>query len=173
MAKKQSAAKIGGPFLAAAFFCENILEDADGSLSVIRIHDGMNIVISDEAPADFPSKDKPFPIRKFFLLTFRSGDSPGDHQLKVVVLSPSGKRTEMVNRTVTLKDVSNGGLNVKNEAMIGVHLSGVYWFDVFLDGKRMTRMPFKIDIKRGQVPPPTPEDNGKKEDGIRRKGGKK
>jgi hypothetical protein len=157
MAKKQKtpAQKIGGPYLAAAIFCETILDGADKSLTAIRIHDGTLFTLHHDAPADMPSQEKPVVMKKSFLLAFKSGDSPGKHRLQVVTESPSGKRTEAINQDVELEDTPAGGLNIKNEAHLGFHLSGVYWFDIMLDGKLMTRMPFNIMIEREK--PPAPE----------------
>jgi hypothetical protein len=144
--------KTGGPFLAAAVFCENILEDSDRTVSVIRIIDGVQIVLSPQAPADIPSPTHPFPVTLNILLIFRTGDSPGEHNLKLQTESPDGKRDVGLEQVVTLSPEPNGGLSLKTLAGLAVHCNGVHLIDVSLDGKLVTRMPLNVQITRAEMP---------------------
>jgi hypothetical protein len=146
--------KIGGPFLAAAFFCENILEDMKGMLSVQGITDAVQIAIHPHAPPDVPSEEKPLVINQQVLLMFRSGDSPGKHHLKIETEGPSRKRETIKDDEVTLSDLPNGGLNIKIAIGISVTRSvgGLFLIDVILDGVLMTRVPLNIAIIRPELP---------------------
>src|SRR5262245_61862138 len=95
--KKQmkSGRKSGGPFLAAAVFCDNILEEMGGVVTAYRIVDSVHALIPATAPADLPSKKNQVEFRLNMLLVFRTGDSPGMHRLKIVMESPIGKRKTM------------------------------------------------------------------------------
>jgi hypothetical protein len=152
--KKSPKGRMGGPFLAAAFFCENILEDMQRKLSVQGINDGMELVIHPLAPKNVPSEENPLVINHQLLLMFKSGDSPGKHHLKLEIESPSGKRATVKDEEVTLSDQPNGGLNVKVAVTLGITTfpGGLYLVDVFLDGKLMTRIPFNINITRPELP---------------------
>jgi hypothetical protein len=152
MAKqKKPAKKIGGPFLAAAFFCEGISEDMDTALSVIRIVDTINLVISSQAPSDMPSKSNPVVLTPAILISFRSGDSPGKHKLTLVMQTPAGQRTEMFSQEVEFTKQPQGGTNLKTRTTMKVFGNGVYLIDVILDGKRYTRMPLNVSIQRADA----------------------
>jgi uncharacterized protein DUF6941 len=153
----------GGPYIAAAFYCENILEDSKGMISVQGIGDSMHIGLSPFAPPDLPSKENPIIVRHQFLLIFRSGDSPGKHRLKLELESPSGKRTTIKDEEITLTDPPNGGLHIKNGLTIEIQKGGLFWLDVFLDDALMTRAPMNIEIYRPQiVMPEKPDASGGK-----------
>src|SRR5689334_17321465 len=117
--KKAAGKKIGGPFLAAAFFCENILEDLRGMMSVQGISDTLHLTVSPLAPKHLPSKESPLNLPQQLLLVFRSGDAPGKHKLKLVVERPDGTRETIKEDKATLSDPPQGGLNVK----VGVSLT--------------------------------------------------
>src|SRR4051794_16650563 len=72
-AKPKPAKTPRGPFLAAAFFCDGILQDMGGVLSVSRIVDQLNISVHPDAPDDVPSKEKPLPVQQNLLVMFRTG----------------------------------------------------------------------------------------------------
>lgn len=146
--KKKQVKKIGGPFLAAAVFCESIMEDSGGKVSAIGILDGCELYIPPDAPPDVPSETQAVGFSQNVLLIFRSGDAPGKHKLWFVIERPDGKRLKHPEREIELSSPPNGGLHLKTTAFFKVASSGVYWFDVFLDGKRFTRMPLNITIQR-------------------------
>src|SRR5438128_972546 len=89
--RKQSKKRAGGPYLAAAVFCDSIVEGADKTMSVIRIVDRVNLTIPADAPPEIPSKDKPVPVTMNALISFRTGSGMGKHEIGMVVESPSGK----------------------------------------------------------------------------------
>lgn len=169
MAKKSGSGstnapkKSGGPFLAAAVFCDNILEEMGGVVTAYRIVDGVHGIIAASAPADFPSKKNPIEFRLNMLLIFRTGDSPGKHKLKLIMETPLGKRKAMFAKEIELSADPQGGLNCKNTFTLKAFSNGVFWIDVVLDGKRYTRMPLSVLIRReGETPTPT-EDATKKQ----------
>jgi hypothetical protein len=157
VAKKPKRTKKDGPYLAAAFFCENAIADkADGALIGFRIIDTLNISL----PADpsFPSEEKPLAVQIAGILSFRTGDSPGQHVLRVVMTSPTGKKNPPIEQTLTFTSPEQGGANLVLRNNIRVIKGGVFWFDIFLDGKRFTRMPLRITLQRADPPTPANTD---------------
>lgn len=138
----------GGPFLAAAVFCQNILEDSQKNMSVIGITDGFDFKIPPKAPETFPSKENPLVIPLSMFLSFKTGNSPGKHTLKLVVEQPNSKRAELLQQEIDLTTEIHGGCNIRTHLDLGLYSGGVFWFDVYLDGKRLTRMPLRISIER-------------------------
>jgi hypothetical protein len=154
MAKlKKKTDTIGGPFLAAAVFCENILEGKDGMMSAMNIVDGCKIQIHADAPPEIQTLASPIPVSQNALVIFRTGDSPGKHKLTFVAQGPDGKRHKPASQEIKLGKDPNGGMNVKVNAAFAVHASGVYWLDVMLDGKRVTMMPLNVDVQRDAATP--------------------
>jgi hypothetical protein len=145
---KKQAKKFGGPFLAAAVFCESILEDAGGKMSAIGIVDGTNFFLQPETPADVPSEAQPIIFMGNIVIILRSGDSPGKHKLRLIMEQPDGKRKKAMEKEIELSDRPNGGINIKTGITLQIQLAGLYWIDVILDNKRITRMPFNITIQR-------------------------
>src|SRR5271154_2761567 len=114
MAKqKKTEIKIGGPFLAAAVICESIMEDSNKTLSAIKIVDGVQIWISPQAPPDVPSKTSPIQILQNALITFKTGDSPGKHTVKLVMQQPDGQRGDLFSQAIEFTKEPQGGCNVK------------------------------------------------------------
>jgi hypothetical protein len=151
--KKKKAKGYGGPFIATAVFCDSILEDSSGKMSAMGISDGCSFVVSHNAPPEVPSKDHPINAMQNVLIMIKSGSSPGKYTLSLTVESPVGKRDEVVRKEVTLSAPPNGGINMRITLGFTVYETGIYWFDVYLDGRRLTRMPLNITIDR--LPPPS------------------
>jgi hypothetical protein len=162
--KKNTAAKKDGPYLAAALFCETILQDKnDETLSAIRIVDCLKIALPPHTPAELPSKDRPIPVAVTLLLIFRSGDNPGEHEVRIDIESPTGeKKAGFYRQRATFTGPENGGHNFRVNILLGAIKGGLFWFDVYVDDKRMTRMPYRVEVTRGEpvTPPPQPA-NGK------------
>jgi hypothetical protein len=148
MAKSRKG-KLGGPYLAAAVFCELTTEDRDGAVSAIRIIDQINLMVHPSAPADVK-----LPVHIQGLLTFKTGYATGgERPIRLVMHSPSGK-TQALDYTVSFSPNPHGGANLRLQQVIMVDKGGLFWFDVMLDGKRMTRMPLFINVARGELPSP-------------------
>ena len=156
MAKQPKAEKTkSGPHLAAAFFCEMTLLDKDGAPSAIRLIDNIEMMIDPSAPPDFPSDKQKIPINLNGLLCFKTGDSPGDHTLRLVMHSPTGKSSVVMEKSIPFTPMPQGGINVRLSFTIMVKSGGLFWLHVYLDGKRYTRMPLHISIQRADAGSPT------------------
>lgn len=71
----------GGPYIAAAFFCESIIEDRrDGTLSAIRIIDQISVVASSAAPSNAASAAQAVTVPVSGMVAFKTGDARGSIQ---------------------------------------------------------------------------------------------
>jgi hypothetical protein len=156
--------KKGGPYLAASFFCEKIIEDKqDSALSAIRIIDTITVQLDASTPPEIPSEEHRIPIGIASLLSFKTGDSPGEHTVRVVMRSPSGKESETVyEQIIRFPPEPQGGANLRVQNLIHVKKGGVFWMEVFLDDKPVTRMPLLISIQRGETVPVKSADAARK-----------
>lgn len=126
------------PNVIAALFCEKVLNEADGSLSVVRIADRITYQIAPNLPPEF----KPAVMLQG-LICLRSGEAKGNFRLWVRGNSPSGKQQELFSLPIELKG-GDHGVNAIVAATIGVHEDGLYWFDVILDDHTLTRIPLMV-----------------------------
>jgi len=159
--KKVKPKPVGGPFLAAAVFCDNILTGADGALSAIRIVDRIDATVPSDAPPNVPSDSKRLPVAIRALLMFKSGSATGEHDVHLAIHSPSGEKTPGPKTTLMFTDAPTGGANLKLHLGLAIYESGLYIVDILLDGKRITRMPLSISVSRGEAPQPKPAARAK------------
>ena len=151
--EKSRSKKTGGPYLAAAIFCDNVLRGEDGAMSAIRIIDHLTVTIPADAPADVPSESKRVATAVWALVMFKSGGSPGRHEVSLVVQSPSGKRHNGPKHEMTFSPEPHGGANLRINLGLGIKEGGIFLIDVLLDGKRVTRMPLLITVTRDEAAP--------------------
>lgn len=140
--QKESKMKenIGGPFLQMAVFCEKALQEKDGVMSAIRIVDRFTLTVSSEAsPGSIPTMNLAINL----IIAFKSGDIRGKMELKVRPVSPSGKEMPSFTGPLFFEGGDHGssiiiqyGLSAKEE--------GIYWFDIILNNKFVTKIPLRI-----------------------------
>ena len=153
MAKKRKTRRVrrsGGPFLAAAVFCDNVVRDEGGAMSAVRIIDHVTMTIPADAPKDVPSEEKRLIAEVQGLVAFKKGSAGRKHKLRLVMHSPSGKSQVMNEQDTDFKDEEHGGFSLRLKTMIAISEGGLFWMDVRLDGKLMTRMPLRITVKRAE-----------------------
>jgi hypothetical protein len=155
--------KLGGPYLAAAVFCTSSIEDKqDNTISIIRIIDQVIIEIQ-SAPPDFPSKENRLAVPVHAVLAFRTGGSPGKHTVRLLMESPSGKTQEFSSQELILSPEPHGGFNWRVNGVIHAYQGGLFWLHVFMDGKRIARMPLQVTIRRtDSAPTEKPKSSGGK-----------
>ena len=138
------AAKIKGPHLAAAVLCEKVLQEKDGVLSLIRVFD--RIIHTVEGP-QVPAKMPPVPITLTAFLSFKSGTAKGRRTVTIKVNSPSGARIDGPSLPVLFEGEDRGVNLIVNLALQAEH-EGLYWIDVLLDDRVITRMPLMVVYRR-------------------------
>jgi hypothetical protein len=146
-----SSKKKRGPWLAAAVFCDMTLEDTtDRALSIIRIIDSINLLLPPNTPPEIPSEEHKVPAHVAGLLCFKTGDSPGEHSLRVVAHSPTGKKQTVHEQMIPFSPEPYGGGNLRLNITVKVNKGGLFWFHIFLDDKEVVRMPLQITVKRAE-----------------------
>jgi len=142
-----------GPFLAAAVFCEQVIEDKSGVLSLIRIVDRMNVSTSGPgAPEEMP----PTILNWFLVVIFKSGEAKGSHPVKIETELPSGLR---LNPLILSAHFEGGtrGQRIITRLNMKLEMPGVYWFRIYVDDRFVTQTPVEVIYSRTVTPhPPTP-----------------
>ena len=139
-----SNGETGGPYLAAAFLCETVLQERDGILSAIRIVD--RIIATASGPSA-PQQMPPVAVNLTALIIFRSGDAKGSFTVKIQPVSPSGFRTPEVALPIFLEG-DDRGANLVSIIAFQAREEGLYWFDVSLNKDLITRMPLRVVYQR-------------------------
>jgi hypothetical protein len=137
------------PWLAAAVFCDKVLEGADGWMSAIRIIDAITVPI--------PHHHEPgerVHIRLDALIAFKSGDVKGEHTLRLKLRTPTGKRNVVLEKPLPFPG-GEAGVNVRVGVNLGIKTEGLYWIDVLVDRTRVTSMPLRISFMREEANKPT------------------
>ena len=145
-----------GPFLQLASFCEKVLTEGDGVLSLIRIVDRITQTATGvEVPEDMP----PFVISDLKLvITLKAGEARGRFAVKIRPEDPSGSQLRPFEVPVHLI-AGNQGVNLITDMQFPVQHEGVYWFDIFFapggggDDWLLTRIPLEVQYQPQKLAP--------------------
>ena len=139
-----------GPYLTLATFCEQVLQESSGVLSLIRIVDRMVVTASGpNAPEDMP----PAELTWTLVITMKSGDSRGSHPVKIVPQIPSGETLAPVTLPIHLEG-ENKGQNLITRMNMQLRMPGIYWFQIFFDDQLVTKVPLEVIYSRIVTPGP-------------------
>jgi hypothetical protein len=145
-----------GPYVSVAAICDAVLHEKDERISCIRFLDQLNITIASE------DEDASIAIRLNAFIAFKSGPFIGPKMCTIEIVGPSGKKgTPIGGKPKEFPMQFNGGEHGHNLIVafdFPVNKSGLYWFDVLLDGEVYTRIPLKINITR-ELPQTLPPEN--------------
>jgi hypothetical protein len=156
MAKARGSTKkvIGGPYLEAAFICEQLLQDKDGTYSAIRM---VNRITFHEVTI-CPERGELIQVPLVAVVSFKAGDVQGNRELFLYLTTPSLKRGLFpgVNHPIYLRfeGGDTGVLLAFRGFPIAYEQEGTYWIDVVLGRKRLSRIPLTLKLKK-EAPPPT------------------
>jgi hypothetical protein len=135
----------GGPYLAAAFLCEKVLEEKDGVNSAIRIDDRFD---ADIVLEDTDSPLPPLPVSLVLYLSFKSGQARGSYPLTLAMEPPSGISSQQETRSIFFESGEDRGAVVVAPLDLRLTVEGLYWFDVHLGERLVTRIPLRIVVQR-------------------------
>ncbi len=141
-----------GPYLQAAFFCERLLEEADGVLSAIRIVDTIDFQRNEQAT-------EPPLVNLTLFIAFKAGEARGSHELTVVKENASGDPADAEERhtqTLVFYGTEDRGVTVIMPVAMTAGEAGLYWFAVYLGDRLMTRLPLRVAVP-AEMPPDDPQ----------------
>jgi hypothetical protein len=133
-----------GPFLQTACFCETVIEDKTGALSLIRIIDTLtHTAIGQASPDQMP------PINHILklVLMMKSGQARGRHELVIKVEKPSGLKEDLGGISVHFEGEDKGH-NIVTELNIAFTQEGLYWFHIYLEDDLWTSIPLRLKYSR-------------------------
>lgn len=133
-----------GPYLIAAVICEKVLQEKDETISIIRMIDRVTLT----APASAsPETLPPIPLNLNAFISFKSGSARGRHTVKFRTETPSGIKSPEQLLPVLFEGEDRGANLILNLNIV-IDQEGVYWFDVFLEDRLLTRIPLRVLYQR-------------------------
>jgi Family of unknown function (DUF6941) len=136
-----------GPFLAAALFCEKVLQERDGVNTLVRIVDRL---ITQAIGVDAPERMPPFQASLTLFISLKAGFARGSYSVNIRVTNPLGRTNDLATLPVLLEGEDRGA------ALVGVmqlqlEEPGLYWFDVLFERRLLTRIPLRVVYQRLSV----------------------
>jgi len=138
-----------GPYIAIAAFCENVIEDKSGVLSLIRIVD--RLLITAQGP-NTPEEMQPFPINWLLVISMRAGEVHGSRSIKIEPEEPSGLKLPPLVLSAHFEG-ANRSTNLITRVNIPLKMPGVYWFRIYVDEMFITQVPIEVIYTRIVTPP--------------------
>lgn len=133
-----------GPYIQTACFCDMVLEDKTGTLSIIRIIDRIERTASGPgAPEQMPI----FQLNKYLVIMLKSGQARGGYQLKMIPEQPDGTTKEAKEFTVHF-DGEDRGQNLIINLSIPLQMEGLYWFRIEIADELITQIPLAVRYNR-------------------------
>lgn len=132
-----------GPYLQLAAFCENVIQDKEGILTLVRVIDRVTQTASGPGA---PESLQPFEHEMYAVISLKAGQARGRHELKIVRELPSGIKedAEAARFSIHFEGEGDRGHNVIVRYRQRIEIEGLYWFDVYLNDQLVTRMPFRV-----------------------------
>jgi hypothetical protein len=146
-----------GPYIQVAGFCESVIEDKSGVLSLIRMIDTLTHT---EAAPNPPNEMPSFQFTFKLVIMLKSGSARGRHNLRVIPELPNGTAEKAVDITAYFEGEEKGQ-NIIVDMTFLFKMEGLYWFNVFLEETKLTSMPLRAKYNRiviGSIPT-TPAGN--------------
>lgn len=127
----------GGPYLAAAFFCEKVLRETDGVVSFIRAVDRWTVT--------GPTETMPTTlIQNTLVVIMKSGIHRGASQITVTPSTPTGKIMPAITVSASFEGDDDRGIQLIAPMAFPVEETGVYWFELTIDGRSFTQLPLRV-----------------------------
>lgn len=143
MAQERSGAeRFGGPYVGIAVFCEKVLKEPDGVMSLIRIVDRVTFAVAAGAT--------PQAYALFAVIMLKSGDLRGTHPLALRSIGPSGQQLGTFEAPA-LFEGEDRGVAVVVQFPFQPAEEGLHWFEIVVDGQQFTRIPLRAIYQRISV----------------------
>jgi hypothetical protein len=147
---RKPKAAIGGPYLDAAFICEQLLREKDGTYSAIRM---VNKITLHAMPID---KGQIVQLPLSLVISFKAGDCRDAKMFSLYVTNPSGLRSHMPlleHRHPATFSGGDTGVIASCPLFVEYDEQGTYWIDVVMDGRRHSRVPLTLALTKDPKPP--------------------
>ena len=138
------------PLVCAALVCEQVLHEADGTLSAIRIIDTIALGFVGPPPSPVPSMQ----VRFSMLVRLKAGKARGEHAFTLFLVTPEGKRLGDGSKFSAYFENEESGANFVVNVGLVTPPAGLYWLELYQQGDPVpiARTPFGINYEKGLKP---------------------
>lgn len=143
MAKKKTKM----PYIMAALICEKVLRE-DTIPSLIRIVDSVRLPEGGRPPLG-----SVFELPLTITIMFKRGEAGSRVNFEISWILPSKQKILAARSSLVLQGPPQAGGNLNMPVRLQWGGEGLYWFDVSLNGRTVTRIPLFVEIG----PPKTPK----------------
>ena len=143
------------PLVYLAAFCERVLQEQDGTISLIRIIDRVTATLPDGV---LPENIDSLKVSVNAMLGFKSGPVTGTREVGLRIRNPRGEIQETKSPVPMNFLGGHHGINLIFALGFEARLPGVHWIDVILDDHVVTAMPLEVVHQVGPLalaPAPT------------------
>lgn len=131
----------GGPYVQAAFFCQNVIQETNGLLSIVQIIDGItNFVVGPKPDGASP----PFQFQAKLVILLKSGPLRGEREIRVVQEAPDGTPQAIASIRVPFGG-DDEGVNYISNFTGTYHVEGLYWYNIYVEDELATAIPFSVN----------------------------
>jgi uncharacterized protein DUF6941 len=143
-----------GPLVTAAALCEQVLQEPDGVISLIRVVDKVTSTdVDTERPGVMPS----FPVTLTLALLLKAGDAQGrSFTLRLQPIDPGGKVIASSELPLRFAASPAAGATFLVRLALVVNQPGQHWIRVTLDDEPFTRVPLLIEHQPPAIMSPEP-----------------
>lgn len=139
-----------GPYVVLATFCDQVIEDKTGVLSVIRIVDQLTLSVKsgEGVPDELPPGAG---FNSTFAVGLKAGEARGRQTVQIIVEHPDGSRHPGPELQVHFSQGPTSGANVVLKLGLILSTTGLYWTNVLVNGRLVTRVP--LDVRYEVIQP--------------------
>ena len=132
--------------ISSVLICERVLEEKDGSLSIVRIADRFTL---HDVPDPMPENETPGIVFNMLVAVKSVGEPPVDHSVSMALTFPSGKVKAIGTYERPPIKTGETGFNVIARITLELDGEGIYWFEATLDKVgQSVRVPVQIVYER-------------------------
>lgn len=130
-----------GPFLTAALLCERVIEEKDGSLTAVRLVDQLTI---EPGPKQPNVVTVVVPLNLSLLVSIREGEPRHAYEVSITLRDPTGNTRKLLPAGQMLVAGPVAGGNFVAHLVFLPQQEGMYFFEIDLDGKFVSRIPLNV-----------------------------
>ena len=131
-----------GPFVNVACFCERAIQENDGVLSLMRVIDQINVQTQGpNPPEELPPGAM---IQTTLVVALKPGQARGRQSVQVILEHPDTSRHDGPVQTIQFTGGPNNGANMIIKMGIQLSTAGLYWADVLVNKRLVTRVGLEV-----------------------------
>lgn len=129
-----------GPYVQFATVCEKVLREFDGTLSIIRAVDRIIVTVEGtDAPPELPEGR----LALTLAVSLKADDAQGRYPVTIALQQPSGVYLDPEEIDAMFEGGERGVNLILGFAIENV-LEGLYWFDVKVNERLLSRVPLRV-----------------------------